>query len=445
MEILSLIGILVGLALLIVLAFKGFHVGVITIAACIVIALFSRMSIVETFTTYYMAGFAGFMQGYAPVLVIAAVFAAIMQYTGAIQNLGMALANFCRSILPPKYLRFGTTMIIGVLFGALLTYGGVNLFVIGFLLFPLGRTLDEELDIPWHLSFCGGLGTATFTMGYLPGSPQIQNIIPTQYLGTTVTAGPILGIIATIITLVLGAMYIYYACRKTEKRGEGFFPTGEGVAKAIPKMDMSAQIKPINIVRSVIPLVVMIALMCTSMEVLTAMAITIGVLVLLFIKEFVKADIKKMFGEGVVNGLNASVMVACIIGFGTVVKYAPGFTVITNALLNIPAPPMIQYIIAVEVAAGVCGSSSGGLGIALGAFAEKFMAMGLNPAAMHRLGAIASCGLDSLPHTSGIYVSLAISHLTHRQCYIHQFWLTVVIPVITVIIVTAIYMATGIL
>ena len=442
-EVLSLVGILLGLAVLIVLAFRGFNSTVITIAATIVVALFSRQSIVTTFTDRYMAGFAGFLQGYFPVLLISAIFASLMQHTGAIHIIGNAFVLFCKRLIPQKYIKFGVVCISGTILSGLLTYGGINLFVLAFLLYPLSRTMFEKLDIPWHLVFCGTLGSATFTMGYLPGSPQIQNLIPVEYLGTTPMAGPILGLIATVITVVLGTGYIWYVVARTERRGEGFMETGAAVAAAMPPMELADTFAPMDLIRALVPILVMIVMMLNEVNVLVCMAAAIAVLAILFFPRFKDMDIRKMLGEGTTNGVNASVSTGCIIAFGTVVQFAPGFAFVTSLLMSIPVPPMVQYLIAVEVAAGICGSSSGG--VALGSFGQKYLAMGLDPAAMHRLGAIASCGLDSLPHTSGIYMSLAITRLTHKQAYQHQFWLTVVIPIITVAIVAAIYMSTGIL
>lgn len=441
-DVFSLIGILLAIAVLIFLAFRGINVIFLTIAASIIIALFSQQNIIETITGTYAAGFGAFVSGYLVLLLVSALYGEVMNRTGAARTIAITLTRLCRRFRNQK---LAAIVIVGVGLGAVLTYGGVNLFVIIFLMLPIVRTLFEELDIPWHLYFCGTLGASTFTMGYLPGTPQIQNIIPTQYLGTTVNAAPVLGIIATIITLALGIAYIWYALRKTEKAGEGFYPTGESVSKAIPREDLSDEVSAVKFILAVTPSVTMIVLMLLSVNVYIALVAAIVLLLIFNFPVLSQLDFKKIMTDSASNATLATLNTSAIIAFGAVVAAAPGFAYVTSLLLKIPGPPMVQYLIAVEVAAGICGSSSGGLGVALSTFGEHFLSMGLNPAAMHRLGAIASCGLDSLPHTSGIYTNLALSRLTHAQAYKHQFWLTVVIPIITLVIVTAFYSVTGIL
>lgn len=443
---LSFIGILVGLAALMFLAFRGVPMLVLAPACAVVIGLFSGLGIWETLSTLYMPGFAGFTQNFFLMLLLSAIFGKFMEESGAARHIAFGILKLAYKF-PEKYRKTAACFAMAMI-SAALTYGGISLFVVTFTTVAISRNMYEQLDIPWGFTLAGALGSATFTMTMLPGSPQLTNLVGMPYLGTTPTAGPILGIISSIIMIAMGLWYYQFAIKRFEKRGEGFLPTGAEIAKVIPANPIDVTI-PVNVpqlILSIVPSAVLLVVM-NVFGVEPALSLVVGTVVcyVLFFKEFKGKSLKAIINAGNANGIMAVCNTSAVIGFGKVVSGVIGFEFIVGALEHVPGPPIVQMLIAVEVAAGITGSSSGGFGIALGAMAERFLAMGIHPQAIHRLGAIAAGGLDSLPHTTGLMTSLSASRLTHREGYIHMFVISVLMPIVVVIIATIIHVTTGIL
>jgi H+/gluconate symporter-like permease len=101
----------------------------------------------------------------------------------------------------------------------------------------------------------------------------------------------------------------------------------------------------------------------------------------------------------------------------------------------------------VNVLAGITGSASGGMSIALqtlgSTYAEMAQAAGIDPEILHRVSALASGGFDSLPHNGAVITLLAITGLTHRESYADIGMVSVVIPLASLISVLAIYSVFG--
>lgn len=437
----SLIGILIALAVLIFLAYQGFTVMVLGPLAAIIIAVFSGQGIYETLSTTYIEGYAGFITSNFLLLMMSAIFGKFMDESGAARGIGLNMLKLCN--LFPEKSRRTVAVVCMAMINAILTYGGISLFVVTFTTVSISKTLFEKMNIPWALTMATSLGSATFTMTMLPGSPQLTNLVPTTILGTTAMAAPVLGIIASIIMVVLGVLYIAHAIKKYDKKGEGFLPTGSEISKVIPEMDLETSA---NIIVCLIPCIVLLVVM-NAFSVPPVMSLILACIVcyVIFFKEFKGKDLKPVFYTGCQNGLLAVSNTSSIFGFGAVVSAAAGFDFIVGALDKLPGPPIVQMIVAVEIAAGITGSSSGGVGIALNAMGQRFLDMGIPAEAIHRLSSIAAGGLDSLPHTTGLQASLAANRLTVKQGYIHMFFETVLIPIVVVTITGIIYATTGIL
>ena len=138
--------------------------------------------------------------------------------------------------------------------------------------------------------------------------------------------------------------------------------------------------------------------------------------------------------DGANGSLGAIMNTACAVGFGSVVKVVPGFTLLKNAMLNMPGSILFSEAVAVNVLAGATGSASGGMSIALEALApqylEKAMTIGLNPEYLHRIASLASGGLDTLPHNGAVLTLLAVSNCKHKESYLDICVTSCIIPVI---------------
>src|SRR5262245_36330210 len=214
MDVVGLIGILIGLGLLIWLAFRGWSVLLLAPLAAIVAAVFSGEPLLAHWTQTFMGAAAAFLAQFFPIFLLGAVFGKLMEDSGSVT----AIAEFMIKRLGP-----GRAILAVVLAGAIVTYGGVSLFVAFFVLAPMAQNLFRSASIPRRLMPAAiVLGTSTFTMSALPGTPSIQNAIPMPFFGTTPFAAPGLGVVASAIMLSFGLWWLGRAAEAARRGGEGF-------------------------------------------------------------------------------------------------------------------------------------------------------------------------------------------------------------------------------
>lgn len=421
----SLITLGISLVLLIILALRGFSIIIIAPVVSVFVMVTNGLPILGTFQEVYMTGFIGYIQKYFLIFLFAAMFGKLMDDSGAARQ----IANLLLKIIGKnsKYKVLVAIMIIC----AFLTYGGVSLFVVIFAVLPIAKPLFKELKIPWHLfmaPFFFGIGTFTMTM--LPGTPSVQNIIPTTYLGTTVTAAPLLGIIATIGLISFNLWYMKYALKKSEQRNETYDTMKNFDA------ELNADIKDLfvgkklpNMLLSLVPpLTLLIVLNIFKVEIIYTL---MGVVILTTIIFWKYIDNKKnTLNDGAVSAVLPIINTSADVGYGSVIAITAGFSVFSEAMTDLPGSPYISLFIATTALAGITGSSSGGLGIAMETLSSTYVNLGLNKEAMHRVMSVASGGLDSLPHNGAVITVLVASKLTHKDAYKHIFMVSVVGPLI---------------
>lgn len=422
-------GIIIGLALLMILAFKGWSVLWAAPVAALVVALSGGLDPLYTYTVAYMDGFVGFTASWFPVFMLGAIFGKLMEFTGMARAIALKLSEMIgtdRAIL---------AVIISC---AVLTYGGISLFVVVFAIYPLALNLFREAGISRRiLPAAIGLGSFTFTMTALPGSPQIQNLIPMPFFGTTATAAPIMGVTAAVIIAVLGYSYLIWRQRQLKAMGEVFIEPEEVV------MPEGGENLP-NAFISVLPLfLVIFSFNVLSLHIVAALALSnILILVLNYdkVREFVKA-----INEGAQGSVTAIMNTSAAVGFGAVVRNVPAFDDLAGILFDIPGNPLVSLAVTSTLLAGATGSASGGLGIALEALGPAYYHLaidtGISPAAFHRIASLASGGLDSLPHNGALLTLFAITGMTHKESY-KDLAITVIgspIVAIAVVIVLASY------
>ncbi len=314
---------------------------------------------------------------------------------------------------------------------AILTYGGINLFVVIFLLVSLAKNIFEELDLPWHLCYLGCFCSGTFTMAMLPGTPAVQNIIPTTYLGTNAMAAPVVGIICSIVCVALNVLYANFEVGRTLKTKEAFLPSGKEIAARLGNSSVNKEIPDYNIVYCLLPCVVLfIVLNVLNQDAIVAVFAGCVAGLILFFKTLKPKQYAKCFEGGITNAISVACSVSAVVGFGTVVSATAGYASIIEALNNVGGSPLWQVVIIVNVAAGASGSASGGLGIFFQQFTDHFVNLGLSPQVIHRLSVISSCGLDSLPHNGAVVSGMACFGLTHKQVYKYVFIENCVITVL---------------
>jgi len=456
--IMGLAGILVSLGLLIWLAYRGWSVLVLSPAAALVAAAFSREPLLAHWTQTFMGSATQFLMQFFPIFLLGALFGKLMEDSGSVE----AVARFMTEKLGSQRAALAV-----VLAGALVTYGGVSLFVAFFVLAPMALAMFKAADIPRRLMPAAiMLGTATFTMSALPGSPAIQNTIPMPFFGTTPFAAPGLGIIAAIIMLGFGLWWLGRAEAAARRAGEGFGGEAEvsgsvgddelvreraTVAQSFDPAEIAhghlAKIPP-PIGLAALPLFVVIAVnLLMSFWVLpqidasflaeqrwgkTSLAAVGGVwavIVALAAASVVLIAVNRQrlpsLRQSIDAGANASVLpafsVASLVGFGAVVAALPAFGMVRDWVLSVGGGPLVSLAVATNVLAALTGSASGGLTIALDALGATYMRIaaeaGIDPAIMHRVAVIGAGALDSLPHNGAVVTLLAVCGSTHRDSY----------------------------
>src|ERR1700742_291681 len=208
----GLLGILLALGLLIWLAYRGWSVLLLAPAAHLLAAAVSREPLLAHWTQTFMGSAAQFLAQFFPLFLLGALFGKLMDDSGSVD----AIARFMTEKLGPR-----RAILAVVLAGAMVTYGGVSLFVAFFVLVPMAQALFRAAEIPRRLMPAAiALGTSTFTMSALPGTPAIQTAIPMPFFGTTPLAAPGLGVIASAIMLAFGLWWLGRAAAAARRNGE---------------------------------------------------------------------------------------------------------------------------------------------------------------------------------------------------------------------------------
>ena len=405
---LSLVGIVIALGLLIFFAMKGFNIlWMAPILSCFVI-LVSGMDLVTGLTTTYMAGFVGFASKYYLVFLFGAVYAKLMEDSGAAKSIAYGIMKLVGE--HHKFAMLFATMIIT----AVLTYGGVSLFVVVFAVMPIMRPIYKKMDIPWPV-FLGAMmtGSGTFTMTCLPGTPQIQNVIPATILGTPLTAAPVVGIVGAIVVIAFDMWWLNYDLKKLTAKGIGF----EATKGSLVDVEVAAgEVENLpNLIVALIPMAGLLILLNLVKLNIVLSLIAACIMCLVFMFPYYK-NILKTVNQGAFNVCAPIVNTCAIVGFGTVVGATVGYQYLVSLLVNMPGNPLISWTIGVNALAGITGSASGGLTIAMNTLAPLYIDK-VNPELLHRIGSIASGGLDSLPHNGAVITTLMVVGLTHKQGY----------------------------
>ncbi|ADC51269.1 hypothetical protein BpOF4_16100 [Alkalihalophilus pseudofirmus OF4] len=418
-----MLGIVLGLVLLMFLAYRGWSIIWVAPITAGVVAIFGGLDLLDAYKNTYMEGFVNFAKLWFPVFMLGAIFGKLMEDTGAASS----VASMITKVIGKQ------RAILGVIVAcAVLTYGGVSLFVVVFAVYPLAIALFREANITRRLiPGTVALGAFTFTMTAVPGTPQIQNLIPTEYYGTTAMAAPFMGIIAALVMGVGGYVYLTWREKQTRAAGEVFTEPKDQEIKEIDEAKLP------NPILSFLPLVAVIfTLNVFNWDIVVAL-ITGILMIIVFNFKMVSKFIDSV-NKGASGSVIAIVNTSAAVGFGAVVRAVPGFEKLTEFVMGIQGSPLISQAVAINILAGSTGSASGGMGIALEALGDRYMELaaqtGIDPEAFHRVASIASGGLDTLPHNGAVLTLLTITGMSHKDSYKDIFVVGCAIPVLSVIV-----------
>ncbi|MPM67198.1 hypothetical protein SDC9_114115 [bioreactor metagenome] len=448
----EVLGIILSLFLLMFFAYRGFSVILFAPVFALLAASLQGFAVMPAYTELFMAKAVTYVKSFFPVFMLGAVFGKVMEDTGLAKSIAHAIIQGLgkeRAIL---------SVVIAC---AVLTYGGVSLFVVVFAVYPFAVALYKEADIPKRLlPGTIALGAFTFTMDCVPGTPQIQNLIPTSFFGTSIYAAPISGMLGGTLIFILGMMWLERRRKSAQAAGEGY---GVHTLNEPTNIDESTLKLP-DWKISVLPLLTVLVVNFILNSVFTwdpnllkpfqamklpltaaavknvigiwslIVALVCGILVAVAfgVRRLPTGGLQKALNAGAIGSLLAIMNTASEVGYGNVIASLPGFKSIASALLGIKigASPLPSEAVTVNVLAGITGSASGGMSIALDLMAKDWMAwansIGMSPDILHRVASMASGGMDTLPHNGAVITLLAVCGLTHRQSYGDIFAMTVI-------------------
>ncbi len=483
----GLAGVILSLLLLMYLAYRGINVLVLApLMALLAVLAQGDLPVLGTYTQVFMAALGRYVIQFFPLFLLGAIFGKLMDDSGSARVISRWIVG-----------RVGAerAILAVVLACGVLTYGGVSLFVVAFAVFPIAAALFRDSGTPKRLiPGAIALGSFTFTMTALPGTPAIQNAIPAPFFGTDAFAAPGLGLVAGAIMFAGGMAWLSWRARAARQAGEGYagplgarpvpggygqstvgaaqLPAGAGQAAdaaaeeprptpsvalafapvllvilvnygfltfAVPGLDTAYLAEPrygatsIDAVRGIWSIIV---------------ALLVAILFILATSWRAMADVRASVNQGTMGSLLPIFNTASEVGYGAVIASLPAFFAIREAVLSAGGgDPVISLAVAVNVLAGITGSASGGMSIALQALGETYAqlaaAAGISPEILHRVSALASGGFDSLPHNGAVITLLAICGLTHRESYVDIGVVSVLVPVSALVTVLLLHAVVG--
>ena len=459
----GIFGIVISLLLLMYLAYRGINVLVLApLMALLAVVLGGGVDILlPTYTQIFMKELGGYLIKFFPLFLLGAIFGKLMDDSGSARSIAhwiVARVGKERGILAI------------VLSCGLLTYGGVSLFVVAFAVYPIGTALFRSVGMPKRfIPAAIALGSFTFTMTALPGTPAIQNAIPAPFFGTNTFAAPGLGIIGGLIMLVGGTLWLQSRAKRAMAAGEGYGAhENEALANGAEQQTQQEEQSGPSFFIAVLPILLVIGFNAlftyvifpsSSFEVLAEpqfgatklsavaglwsiiVALVLAIVFIIFAHWQRWKNLMESVNTGTMGSLLPIFNTASEVGYGNVIASLPAFLVVKNAVLGVSDNPLISEAVAVGALAGITGSASGGMSIALSTLGDYYLsvanASGISPELLHRVAVMASGSFDSLPHNGAVITLLSICRLTHKNSYFDIFMVSVAIPVSALVAVIA--------
>lgn len=449
---LSTIAIILSLLMLMYLAYRGISVLILApITAALAVILSGDFALMAPiYTETFMGALGNYLLKFFPVFLLGALFGQLIADSGAASS----IAHWFMRILGPKHAILTVVLACGAL-----TYGGVSLFVVAFAIYPIAKVMFYKAGIPKRIiPGAIALGAFTFTMTALPGTPAIQNAIPIPYYQTNVFAAPGLGIVGALVMFLFGWLWLASRANKAIARGEGYGNHNDDVehenVEEHDAMPVFLAFTPLILVIALNALLTYVIFPNADLSAVTAkfpslvpakniglwsiiISLIISCLWLIVIAWNRWKSLADTINKGSLGSMLPAFNTASEVGYGAVIASLAGFAVLKDFVLGVaPGNPLISEAVAMSALAGITGSSSGGLSIALQTLGADYLRLavehGISPELLHRVAVIAAGGFDTLPHCGAVITLLSICGLNHRQSYMNIAMVTIAGPVLAV-------------
>lgn len=444
MSMLGSLGVLLGVAAIIYFSLKEINIIIAAPLATLIVVLLNQMDVVTSLLgnqpNNYMGALSTYILNYFAIFLLGSILAKLMEAS----NATVSIADFI--LQKVGYDNPYRVLVAIFIISAILTYGGISLFVVMFAVLPLAKSLFKKMDLAWNLIQVPlWLGIATITMTVLPGTPAIQNVIPIQYLDTSLTAAAIPSILGGIGCVIFGLFYMNYTLKKSLAKGENFSTYTSGA-----QTEASDRKQP-PFIASIMPLTILV-LIAISGSVLgndfikkniIYVALIVGILLALILFYRYIPDKIGSLSVGATGSVGPIFATSSAVAFGAVVMIAPGFKIFSDLILNIPGSPLISLTVLTSAMSAITGSSSGALGIVMPNFSEYYLSTGLNPEMIHRVAAVASNILTIVPQSGVLLTFLSLTGLNHKtgfkQAFTTVFMGTLIAEIIIIIVGSLMY------
>ena len=415
---LSVSGFFISMVLFVFLSMRKWNVALVSIFASLVLMCFNCINPIIGFSGAFSDGLSGFVGKWWLMFILGSVFGKVMKDTG----LSVSIATILIA-------RVQCNPILAVLIISLImSYGGISTFVIAFTIYPIAFELFQRANIetsimPAAMLFC----PTTLAMTMLPGSPSVQNIIPTAYLGTNIYAAPLLGISAATITFSLGYTYLKRIAN---------------INNNMPKCISSVPHFNIRDFFCFLPCIILwlVTLLLIQLNIDSQNAVELSLvcgIICAIVISGSKSNIMESLNYAVQSGLKTLIITSLIMGYGNLVKSMDSFMWITDKLYSLVDNEIVSSIIAVNIIAALTGSSLTSLQILFDTFLDRIRISELPAENIHRIITIASGGLDSMPYATGVVVANELAYTEQSKTYKHIFMTCALIPLLVLVLTVA--------
>ena len=415
----SILAVLVPIALLIVLIWKRVHIAVSALICTCLMALLSGLDVYSSISVDFMTAAGNYVKTNWPMFFLGASFGKAISLGGGAEDLANMLIK-----------KFGTKHAVPVLcvVAMILAYGGVNCFVIVFVMYPLCLNIFKAADLPRKM-IPGIIAAGAFTApSFGPAAPAIVNILPTNYLGTTVTVLPLYSAILAGVYFIISLIYMMWEEKRSRKMG-WHFEADEATLKMMAEHETRGHG---NGLIAIIPMALVLIPLFFGVDVLVTLTIGWIAVGILYWKKI--ENKLELFNCGVADGMGALMATASVVGFGGVAKMTQGFTSMLDVATGMGGNPLVSYAAGVCLLAGTCASGTGGLALSMELLLPRYIEMGINPGVLHKIASIATLTLDSLPHNGVMVTVLAFCGLTHKEGYRYMFVITVLFTFVVLVL-----------